>query len=69
MGNLVDGVKDNEFTGEEETVTHRTLVEDGARVVARDWGVIVEPGVLSIGRVKGAADEVIGTVIVTSKGL
>jgi len=64
MGHTVEGVEDDELTGKKGTVAHRALVEAGARVVARDWGVVVQPGVLGVSRVKGAANEIIGAIMV-----
>ena len=64
MGHTVERMENDELAGEKGAVAHGAFVMEGARVVARDWGVIIEPGVLGISRVKGAANEVIGTIIV-----
>ena len=64
MGHTIERVENDELVGEKGAVAHRALEIEGARVVARDWGVLIQPGVLGISRVKGAANEVIGAIMV-----
>ena len=68
MGHMVEGVKDDDLVGQKETVAHGAFVEEGARVVARDWGIVIQPGVFGVSRVERTANEVIVGVVICFEG-
>ena len=61
---MVERVEDDELAGKKGAVAHGALVVEGTSVVARGWGVVIQPGVLGVSRVKRTANEIIGAISV-----
>ena len=64
VGHMVERVEDDEFVGRNRVEAHRALVVDRTRVVARGGGVVIQPGFISVRRVKKTANDVIGAISV-----
>ena len=59
---MVERVEDDELTGKKGAEARGAFVVEGTRMVARGWGVVIQPGILGVSRVKKTANEIVGAI-------
>ena len=61
---MIERVEDDELAGKKGAEAHGAFLLEGTRVVARGWGVVIQPGILGVSRVKKTANEIVGDISV-----
>ena len=61
---MVERVEVDELEGKKGAEAHMVFVVERTRVVARGGVVVIQPGILSVSRVKTTANQIVGAISV-----